>query len=77
MSNSIDKLTPTVFLDRKLIVYLLNEKKTIHHILPRGIDQSGRPDSHRVAAAQEGKVVRAWNRLPISCLGSPSVTSQY
>lgn len=27
MSNSIDKLTPTVFLDRKLILYLLNERK--------------------------------------------------
>lgn len=44
MSNGIDKLTPTVFLDRKLIVYLLNEKKTTYaDILPSGTDQSGRP----------------------------------
>lgn len=43
MSNSIDKLTPTVFLDRNLIVYLLNEKKKYTDILPSGIDQSGRP----------------------------------
>lgn len=76
MSNSIDKLTPTVFLDRKLIVYLLNEKKHIHRYLAEWNRPIRTADSHRVAA-QEGKVVRAWNRLPISCLGSPSVTSHY
>lgn len=50
MSNGIDKLTPTVFLDRKLIVYLLNEKKT----------QSSTPISCRVEPTnQDGRLAQS------------------